>query len=222
MFFSNFFKNNTFCPKKHPDKKDISHLLYLIILPIYLALFFLAEHLVTDNYWVSFIPLDNAIPFCEWFIIPYCVWYPFMFFMGLYLLKNDHLGFKKFMSFIGLSFITSVLIFLIFPTGQNLRPEVFQNDNILTKIIASLYKSDTNTNVLPSLHVVGALAVPFAAQNNKNLKKPFILLLLYLVAAAIIISTVFIKQHSVLDVFVAIPYSLIFYFLVYKLMFKKA
>ncbi len=219
--FNNFFKNNTFFPKRNPEKNDISHLLYLLILPLYLFLFFLAEHLITDNYWVSFMPLDNYIPFCEWFIIPYCLWYPFMLFMGLYLIINDKLGFKKFMSFIGLSFITSVAIFLIFPTGQNLRPEAFQNNNLFTAIISSLYKSDTNTNVLPSLHVVGSLAVPFAAQNNKKLKKPLILIALYTVAFFITASTVLIKQHSILDVFVAIPYAAVFYIIVYKFMFKK-
>lgn len=214
-------KNITLFPRRHPDKKDFSHLWFLLVLPIYLISFFIAEAVITDNYWVSFMAVDNLIPFCEWFIIPYCLWYPFMLVLGAYLLFNDPKGFRAFMSFIGLSFMCAVAIFLIFPNGQNLRPETFERDNVFTRIIASLYESDTNTNVLPSLHVVGSLAVPFAAQNNKKLRKPLILILLYFIAFLISISTVFIKQHSLLDVIAAIPYSAIFYVLVYKIIFKN-
>lgn len=215
------FKDYTLFPRRHPEKKDFSHAWFALVLPLYLISFFAAEAIVTDNYWVSYIAADNIIPFCEWFIIPYCMWYPFMAIMGLYLLFSDPKGFRAFMSFIGLSFMCAVVIFIIFPNGQDLRPEVFPRDNIFTRVIASLYTSDTNTNVLPSLHVVGSLSVPFAAQNNKKLNKPLTLFLLYLMAFFITISTVFIKQHSLLDVIVAIPYSVIFYLIVYKVIFKN-
>lgn len=211
----------TLSPKKHPEKKDFSHLWYALILPIYLIGFFTAEALITDNYWVSYLKIDDFIPFCEWFIIPYYMWYPFMGIMGFYLLFTNGRDFKKYMTFIGLSFMTSIAVFFVFPTGQNLRPAVFPRDNILTRLIAGLYKADTNTNVLPSIHVVGSLAVPLAAQNNEKLSKPKILIPLYLTAFLICISTVFIKQHSVLDGLVAIPYTLLFYVLVYKIIYKR-
>ncbi len=214
-------RDYTLFPKKHPDKKDISHAWFILVLPIYLISFFTVEAIVTDNYWVSYLPIDDLIPFCEWFLIPYYLWYPFMGIMGIYLLFTDADGFRKFMSFIGLSFMTAIVIFLIFPNGQDLRPEVFPRDNILTRAIAGLYTADTNTNVLPSLHVVGSLAVPFAAQNNKKLKKSWILAILYLIAVLISLSTVFIKQHSLLDGIVAVPYAIIFYILIYKIIFRK-
>lgn len=219
--FNFSLKQYTLFPKRHPDKKDISHFWFILVLPIYLISFFTTEAIVTDNYWVSFMTVDNLIPFCEWFLIPYYMWYPFMGIMGLYLLFTDANGFRKFMSFIGLSFMCAIVIFLIFPNGQDLRPEVFPRDNILTRAIAGLYRIDTNTNVLPSLHVVGSLAVPFAAQNNGKLKKPWILIILYFIAVLISLSTVFIKQHSLLDGIVAVPYAIIFYILVYKMIFKK-
>lgn len=217
----NMFGQYTLFPKKHPEKKDFSHAFYVLVLPIYLISFFVAEAVVTDNYWVSYMPLDDKIPFLEIFLIPYYLWYPFMLALGLYLLFYDGKNFKKFMSFIGLSFMTAIVIFLVFPNGQDLRPEVFERDNIFTRAIAGLYKADTNTNVLPSLHVVGSLAVPFAAQNCKKLQKPWLIALLYFIAFLISISTVFIKQHSILDFFVAVPYSVIFYLIVYKLIFKE-
>ncbi len=214
-------RDYTLLPKKHPDKKDISHFLFILVLPVYLISFFTVEAIITDNYWVSYMPIDDLIPFCEWFLIPYYIWYPFMGVMGVYLLFTDASGFRKFMTFIGLSFMTSIVFFYIFPNGQDLRPEVFPRDNLLTRAIAGLYVADTNTNVLPSIHVVGSLAVPFAAQNNERLKKPWILAILYFIALLITASTVFIKQHSLLDGIVAIPYAIIFYILVYKVIYRK-
>ncbi len=211
----------TLLPKKHPEKTDFSHAFYVLVLPIYLISFFITEAIVTDNYWVSYMSIDDKIPFLEGFLIPYYIWYPFMGVMGVYLLFCDGKAFKKFMSFIGISFMTAIVFFLIFPNGQNLRPEIFERDNIFTRAIAGLYIADTNTNVLPSLHVVGSFAVPFAAQNCKKLNKPWLIIILYAIAILISLSTVFIKQHSLLDVIVAVPYSVAFYFLVYKVIFKE-
>ncbi len=214
-------KEYTLTPKRHPEKKDFSHALYVLILPLYLISFFTVEAIVTENYWVSYMSLDSHIPFLEGFLIPYYMWYPFMGILGVYLLFRDGEAFKKFMSFIGLSFMTAIVIFLVFPNGQDLRPEAFPRNNIFTRAIAGLYTADTNTNVLPSLHVVGSFAVPFAAQNCKSLKKPWLIAFLYFIAVLISISTVFIKQHSILDVIIAVPYSIIFYILVYKVIFRK-
>ena len=211
----------TLFPKRHPEKIDFSHAFYVLVLPIYLISFFITETIVTDNYWVSYMAIDDKIPFLEGFLIPYYMWYPFMGILGVYLLFFDGKCFKKFMSFIGFSFMTAIAFFLIFPNGQDLRPVAFERDNIFTRAIAGLYVVDTNTNVLPSLHVVGSFAVPFAAQNCKKLNKPLLIILLYAIAILISISTVFIKQHSLLDIIVAVPYSVIFYLIVYKGIFKN-
>ena len=77
-----------------------SHLIYVAILPAYLCLFFLAERLVVDHYWVSYLPLDDKIPFCRYFIIPYCLWHPLLFLMTLYLMFYDAEGLKRYMLYI--------------------------------------------------------------------------------------------------------------------------
>ena len=54
--------------KTHP------HAWWGFYLPVYLAMFFIIEHFITDNYWATQTPLDDAIPFCEWFVFPYDSW----------------------------------------------------------------------------------------------------------------------------------------------------
>jgi membrane-associated phospholipid phosphatase len=197
--------------------KYYKHLWFCLVLPLYLVSFWAVEHIVVDNYWVSYMPIDDLIPFNELFLIPYVFWYPFMVSMGLYLLWRRSGDFCRYMMFIGIGFLSALLFCLIFPNGQDLRPDQFPRDNILTRIIAILYSADTNTNVLPSMHVIGSLAVLFAAFNCDTLgrKKTFIRIQSVALACLISISTVFVKQHSVLDVLVAIPWGFAVYAIVY-------
>ena len=89
---------------------------------LYLVLFYIAEHVVTDHYWVSYLPLDDKIPFCRYFIIPYCMWHPLLFAMTLYLMWYDVPAFKRFMVYIGLGFGGSILFCLAFPERAGSAP----------------------------------------------------------------------------------------------------
>jgi drug/metabolite transporter (DMT)-like permease len=66
-----------------PENRYARDALYLVWLPAYLLLFFLLERRPMETYWATQIPLDDLIPFCEWFAIPYCLWYPLLIGMGL-------------------------------------------------------------------------------------------------------------------------------------------
>ena len=53
-------------PRRHPIRtflKTYPHVWYLLIWIVYLMLFWLAEHLIVDKYWVSYLPIDDQIPF---------------------------------------------------------------------------------------------------------------------------------------------------------------
>ncbi len=212
----------------NPHWEKHHHWLYVLILPVYLTLFFMTEHLIgTDaSYTVIHHPLDDLIPFCEWFYIPYVLWYPFMGSVGLYLAIKDGKGFKRYMTYIGISFIAAIGLFILFPNGQDLRPDLsaLGRDNVFTRAVAALYKADTNTNVCPSLHVVGSMAATFGIFHHPRLRKTVWMPIGGIILTVLIcLATVFLKQHSVIDVFVGIPYGLILYAAVYWLpvLFKK-
>lgn len=106
---------------------------------------------------------------------------------------------------------------------QNLRPAAFERDNVLTRFMAGFYQFDTNTNVCPSLHVIGSFAAMFGGWHTKRFSTPVWRTVLVVLTVLISISTVFLKQHSVLDIPPALALSLIAYVLVYhtKLFCKK-
>lgn len=149
--------------------ENCRHHWYLLIWIVYFVLFYIAEHVVTDHYWVSYLPLDDKIPFCRYFIIPYCMWHPLLFAMTLYLMWYDVPAFKRFMVYIGLGFGGSILFCLIFPNGQDLRPTEFAQHDFFIWLVQRIYTADTNTNVLPSMHVIGCAALTLACFDSEPL-----------------------------------------------------
>lgn len=199
------------------DLREHKHILLVLYVPVYLISFFLIEYLVpeTADYWSSWCFLDDWIPFNEWFVIPYYFWYPLLFIVGIWLMIKDIPNFKLYMYCIMIGFSASILICLIFPNGQDLRPQVFPRDNFLTDMVKAIYAVDTNTNVLPSVHAVGAIVAAFGVCTTKTVRKLWVKVLSVFMSALICMATCFIKQHSILDVFAAMILCAVIYVVVY-------
>ena len=168
-----------------------------------------------DGYYSVCCPLDDAIPFCELFLIPYLFWFVYLIGMHVYTLIYDVAAFRKMMYFIMITYSATIIIYLIFPTCQDLRPAEFERDNILTRFMAEYYAFDTNTNVCPSIHVIGSLAVMLTSFHCKDFGRGT---KIAFAATGILIalSTVFVKQHSVIDIAAAIPICAIAYFICFR------
>lgn len=151
--------------------------------------------------------LDDKIPFISQFVFFYVLWY-FLIAGSLifFLVKNPH-NFKRFLIFMTICQIIAVVIFILFPNKQNLRPSVISRDNVFSELTYLIHSVDTNTNVCPSLHV--AYSVAMASAWFKERIGAFWKILWIVLAVLISLSTVFVKQHSALDIIVAIPVCVI-------------
>ena len=197
---------------------EFKHLLLLLFWPIFGLLFASVERLIPRDYYAPiWCPLDDLIPFCELFLIPYLFWFVYLIGMHLYLQLFDVKAFRKFMYFIFITYGMTMVIYLIWPTCQELRPAEFARDNFLTRFMAWFYTFDTNTNVCPSLHVVGSMAVAFAAWDTPRFQKPGWKAAFMGMALLISVATVFVKQHSILDVVWALVLCAVGYVAVYVL-----
>ena len=199
--------------------KQWKHALWALYLPVYLALFFFCERVVTKNYWVSYLPIDDKIPFLAPFVVPYYLWSALLVCTGLYLLFKSPNGFRRYMQSIALGFTVAAVIFLVFPNGQDLRPAALPDDCVFCRMIAAIYSVDTNTNVLPSVHVLGTMAAISAVFCSELplLQKPWLRALLVVLALLINASTVFIKQHSLLDLLAGLLLSVIVHVAIYTI-----
>lgn len=163
--------------------------------------------------------LDDKIPFCEYFIIPYLLWFLYIAVtVGYFLFFNENT--TEFWSLI-LNLAIGMTLFLIvsyvYPNGLNIRPAEFTNDSVFTRMVQFLYRTDTPTNVLPSIHVYNSVAAFSAIHTCKNLQKhKGIRTGSFILTTLIVLSTMFLKQHSIADVATGITCAVATYVLFYS------
>ncbi len=186
-----------------------SHLKYLLGWVGYFVLFFLTENLIpAEKCHVMHCGLDDLIPFCEVFVIPYVFWYIFIIGALLYFALYNPDGFKKLMTFIIVTQVVAMATYILYPSRQDLRPTEFARDNVLTRLVGLLYSIDTNTGVCPSLHVAYSVGIVSAWMKERDVRTLW-KLIVTVIAVLICLSTMFIKQHSAVDVFAALPLCLL-------------
>ena len=181
---------------------------WLLFWPVFLLRYCLLERwLIRGEYHVVYSVLDDRIPFREEFLIPYVLWYVLFVGMHLYTFCRDVQVFRAYSRYLAVTISISTLIYILYPTCQNLRPWVLPRDNLLTAGVALLYRVDTSTNVCPSEHVIGAVGAFLAAVHTKALGHSWRMIPIGAVALLSGLATVFLKQHSVLDVLAALAVS---------------
>lgn len=184
---------------------EFSHLLLLLGWVGYFALYFLTENLIpVEKCAPIHCRLDDLIPFCDWFVIPYVSWYLLIVVsMGYFLLYRVE-SFRSMQTYIIITQVIAMAVYILYPNRQDLRPEVFPRENILTWILGLIYSFDTSTGVCPSLHVAYSLGIASTWLREKTAPL-WVRLAIALWCGVICISVAFVKQHSVVDIFAAIP-----------------
>lgn len=184
---------------------------------IYLTWFIYLEQKVTKNYRVIHVALDDYIPFCEGFVIPYFLWFLYVSATVAYFFFKDKDDYYRTCIFLFTGMTIFLIISTLFPNGHHLRPQVMPRDNIFTWMVSCLYSTDTPTNLWPSIHVYNSLGAHFAiVKSNKLCENRPVRAISLLLCISIILSTMFIKQHSVFDVVTAFIMAALMYGVVYK------
>lgn len=190
----------------------------LIYMIFYMSVFAYVEnrpgyhlHLLSSRY-------DSMIPFCEFFVIPYFLWFLYVgagvFYFGVAEKERDQYYLLITNLCIGMTLF--LVISLIWPNGHTLRPASFPRENIFTDLVRMLYSTDTSTNIFPSIHVFNSIAIHTAVSKSSSLKKyPWLVRGSFILCVLIIASTMFLKQHTVIDVAGAMALNYLTYHLVY-------
>lgn len=182
----------------------------------YLTWFACIEKAVVRPSRIIHMKADDYIPFCEYFVIPYLLWFAYVTGAVIYFLFKNKQDYYRLCAFLFTGMTIFLIISTLWPNGHHLRPHVFENENIFTALVSMLYRADTPTNLWPSIHVYNSLGVHIAVLQNARLRKnkPVHITSLVL-CVSIILSTVFLKQHSVFDVITGFIMAAIMYLIVY-------
>lgn len=187
------------------NEPQFRHLKLLLGWVGYFILYVLTENLIpAERCTPVHCWLDDVIPFNEFFLIFYVSWYFLIVGSLVYFLLYNVENFKNMQTYIIITQVIAMAIYIIFPSRQDLRPEVFPQDNVLTQLMGFIYTVDTNTGVCPSLHVGYSLGIASTWLREKSVPKAFRVFIVVW-AAFICLSVAFVKQHSVVDIFAAIP-----------------
>ncbi len=192
------------------------HAWVLLYMLIYFPWFGYLEKTITNHFNVIHMAIDDYIPFIEYFIVPYLLWFVYVAYAVLFFFFKSKPDFYRICTFLFIGMTVFLVISTLYPNGHYLRPHVFERDNIFITMVKSLYKADTPTNLFPSIHVYNSLGVHFAICTSKafhdNRRVRFGS---FIMMTSIIMATMFLKQHSVFDVITAFVMAAVMYSLVY-------
>jgi membrane-associated phospholipid phosphatase len=141
--------------------------------------------------------VDHQIPFVEIFVVPYLLWYAFIFLMFVYFCIYDRAIYYRTLLSFCVGMLVCYVIYFFFQTTVP-RPELM-GTGILTNMVKYVYGADQPFNCFPSIHVLSSYLMILGIRHSKlwTIKKDMIVSTF---AYSIILSTLFVKQHVVLDV----------------------
>lgn len=200
------------------------HIWPLLYAFIYMPWFIILENYFDslDNVFIIHCHLDDIIPFCEAFIIPYMLWFLYIptIFILLYFSSNKE--FYRICAYEFTGMTIALLIYTIFPNGHDLRVDLDVRDNIFIRLLSFIYDNDTSTNVCPSIHVFATLAAHTCLVKSPQIKvRPYIKPISGILAVLICLSTVMLKQHSIIDSICGALLAAVLYLVVFKWWFRK-
>lgn len=148
------------------------------------------NHRHAKYYWKS--SFDRTVPFLPIFVIPYLGLFPFVALAFLVLLFSP-LGVAFYIAIVFASF-TAALFWYFFPTGIRRPRHIGKGE--LRHLLKVVYQRDHSTNEFPSSHVyLSLISAYFLA-----LAFPFFAIFIWLAGICIAVSTVFVRQHELVDI----------------------
>lgn len=194
-------------------KHGIPLILYGIF---YMTWFCYLERTVTKHYRVIHMAIDDHIPFCEVFVIPYFLWFIYVSAVVLFLFFRSKPDYRRACVFLFTGMTIFLIVSTLWPNGHHLRLYTMPRDNIFTQMVAHLWRTDTPTNLWPSIHVYNSIGAHIALCRCSLGKKRWLRGMSLALCISIILSTIFLKQHSMFDVLTGLGMASAMYVLVYR------
>lgn len=198
------------------------HAWVFIYFIIYVPWYFGLQYRENINFHDIYIGFDAALPFIAEFIYPYIYWYFFIAGTVIYLFFTHKEDFYKCVASLFIGMTICLIIFTIYPTSFDHRPDIITGNSLTQSLVNFIYTADKSQNVCPSIHVYNSIACAVALIKCVDFKNSRLMQVFAIVSATLItLSTMFIKQHSILDAVAAGILFVIMYLLVYKVDYSK-
>lgn len=194
-------------------------ILYFLVFAAIGCSYFLIERLHTEHF-VIHCNIDDFIPFLPIFIIPYILWYIYVPAPLIFEFLTCKKTFPEHIMTFFIGAVPCLICLAVFPSCVDFRPSG-QGSGILYWLCRLIFDNDGPVNVFPSLHCYEAVIVHLLAFAGGPFKDRKILRTISAVIVILIcLSTVFVKQHSIIDSVVGVIWAYVV-FIVYKFVYKR-
>jgi membrane-associated phospholipid phosphatase len=188
------------------DEKNRYFAVSLFLMLLSNRIIFPVGHILTlgAHHWNLSLPIDAQIPFIPWTVLIYNginLWWLFIYWLIAHRNRREA---DRFFCTQLLAKAVSFLFFIFLPTGIT-RPEL-QGDTVWIILLRMLYAADTPDNLFPSIHCVLGWTCWIGIRGKKDI--PLSLRISgFLLALAVCVSTLTVRQHVLVDVFAGILLS---------------
>ena len=169
---------------------------------IYMGLFGFLEIVPPKDVHLIHCALDDRIPNMAVFIYPYVSWFPYIVVCAALAIKNlDDRQFKKAVLVLTTGMNIFLFISYVWPTGLDFRESIVYDLHTLSgNLLKFVQTVDTPKSVFPSMHVYVTLVLQYTLEMQKKLVPAWGIWVGRVLAVLIVLSTMFTKQHSAVDV----------------------
>ena len=175
-----------------PYRVPLSMVVLVALVPLYVLIPALFPPRIRH---VPDLALDRAWPLVPVWAIVYGALYLFLILLPIFVVRQDELIRRTVYAYLFIWIIAYAFFFVIYPTAAP-RPNLVIGEGFAVWGLRALYSSDPPHNCFPSLHVAHSLVSALAVS---RVHRP-LGIIAFMSGLLVAISTLFTKQHYVLDV----------------------
>lgn len=192
-----------------PSKKKMLKR-YMVFWIVYCISFTAVEHVNRRPVWIVHCALDDVIPFWKYAVYFYLSWFLYLIAVqAWYFFKEEEKANRRLLIQIAIGLFPVILFYFIVPSGLQLRPAYDIGHDFTVKIVKWIWRLDSPDNVCPSIHVILSFLLDGAVKDSRPGKKRYIRYISHIIMLLIVLSTMLLKQHSVIDVLCGFGWGII-------------
>jgi membrane-associated phospholipid phosphatase len=186
-----------------PYRVPVSMILLFALVPLYVLI---PAFLPPATRYVPELALDRALPLVPSWAIVYGALYLFLILLPIFVIRQQEFIRRTVHAYLLIWITAYVFFFVVYPTAAP-RPDKVTGEGFAMWGLRALYSADPPHNCFPSLHVAHSVVSALACSRVHRRLGIIAILAAMLVAA----STLFTKQHYVLDVVAGVVLALAAY-----------
>ena len=175
-----------------PYRVTVPMVLLVSLVPLYN---FIPELFPPEARYAPALPLDRVLPLVPVWALVYGALYVFLILLPIFVVRQDEHVRRTVFAYLLIWLTAYLFFFFLYPTAAP-RPERVIGEGFAVWGLRALYSSDPPYNCFPSLHVAHSFVSTLACY---RVHRPLGIVAI-VCAALVALSTLFTKQHYILDV----------------------